>query len=767
MPAKLERQIKMLRRVGFRPNPWAVAVLASVAATALTLLLESFLKSSILLLFFVAAAISSWYGGWQPGLLTVCLSALAIDYFFTAPIHSLGMAQLGGWIRIAGFSLVAGTITLLNSELQAAKQRVKQLSDRQLQDSEERLRRALQAARMGMWNWNVVTGEITWTPEHEILFGLAANAFDGRYETFDACLHPDDRPEIQRAIDQAMQTGLYQHEYRVVWADGSSHWIESRGQVFYDSVGQPVRLTGTVMDIDDRKQAEIALQQSEERFRQAMLNAPLPILLHTEDGEVLQVNQLWTEITGYGIQEIPTLADWLERAYGDHKEQMQAVIARAFPLQQPKSMGEYFVTTHTGETRTWDFYAAPLGQLLDGRRLVVTMANDVTERKQAEALLRQSQERLRSVLENMPVMLDAFDSEGNIIVWNQECERVTGFAAHEVIGNPLAMELLYPDFAYRQQMIHDWIERGNDYRNWQWSLVSKSGDIKTIAWSNLSDRFPIPGWASWGIGVDVTGQNQAELALRQLNQTLEQRIRDRTAELTATNQELEAFSYSVSHDLRAPLRGIDGFSKALVERYADQLDDKGQHYLSRIRLGTQRMGELIDDLLTLSRVTRTEMKRVQVSLSSIAQAIASDLSATQPERAAVWQIAAGISGTGDARLLCIVLENLFNNAWKFTSPQPQAQIEFGTTIAADQTRVYFVKDNGVGFDMAYVNKLFTAFQRLHAAHEFPGTGIGLAIVQRIVHRHGGRVWAEGMINHGATFYFTLSASENPQGNPIT
>jgi light-regulated signal transduction histidine kinase (bacteriophytochrome) len=285
--------------------------------------------------------------------------------------------------------------------------------------------------------------------------------------------------------------------------------------------------------------------------------------------------------------------------------------------------------------------------------------------------------------------------------------------------------------------------------------VSKSGEVKTIAWSNISDRFAIPGWASWGIGVDLTSRKQAELEIVLLNQTLEQRVNQRTAELSAANQELEAFSYSVSHDLRAPLRGIDGFSQILQDRYGNQLDAKGKHYLERIRAGTQRMDELIDDLLMLSRVTRTEIRRESVNLSAIAQEICQSLHAAQPDRSVEWVIESTISGMGDARLLRIVLENLFSNAWKFTSTQAQTQIKFGTISSNDAPLTYFIQDNGVGFNMAYVNKLFKAFQRLHSEREFCGTGIGLAIVQRIVHRHGGSVRAEGTVKQGATFYFTL------------
>jgi signal transduction histidine kinase len=236
---------------------------------------------------------------------------------------------------------------------------------------------------------------------------------------------------------------------------------------------------------------------------------------------------------------------------------------------------------------------------------------------------------------------------------------------------------------------------------------------------------------------------------------LDLRVRERTAELVAANRELEAFSYAVSHDLRAPLRGIDGFSHALLEDYSEQLDAEGQEYLHRIRGATKWMAELIDALLEFSRIARTELHRETVDLSSLVQRVGADLQQMQPERQVALQITDGLEARGDARLLRVLLQNLLGNAWKFTARTPTARIEVGRIDQVDGTAVFFVADNGAGFDMAYADKLFGAFQRLHRAHEFPGTGIGLATVQRIIQRHGGRVWAQGAVGRGATFYFTL------------
>ena len=255
---------------------------------------------------------------------------------------------------------------------------------------------------------------------------------------------------------------------------------------------------------------------------------------------------------------------------------------------------------------------------------------------------------------------------------------------------------------------------------------------------------------------DVTDRRFALSERQRLYREQETRVKDRTAELETANKELEAFSYSVSHDLRAPLRAIDGFSAQLLRSYAEQLDERGQHYLRRVRAGTLQMGRLIDDLLHLSRLSRETLRREPVDVTALSTAIAEELGHQDPERRVAVHIEPGLACSGDPGLLKVVLQNLIANAWKFTGTTEAATIAVGQPAGRAG---YFVRDNGVGFDMSHADKLFGAFQRLHPQQQFPGNGIGLALVQRIVHRHGGRVWAESIPGHGATFFFTLPARE--------
>ena len=763
-----------------------------------------------------------------------------------------------------------------------------------LRESEERLRLAVLAGRMGTWDRNFLSGQLNWSVECKAMFGLPPE-IEMNDERFMNALHPQDRAATDLAVNTALEKQTdFNTEYRVIWPDGTIHWIAAQGRGYYNKDGQAIHMAGITFDITERKQAEVSLRQYTTTLEEAEKSANLGSWgFDMTTGRGWWSEQMYRMFGFEYSNEIPNVEEYLNRIHPEDRQLVQDVL---FKMTQGEELPirEYRSNPAYGPMR----YFLPM-QIIkrdaDGKPLqMIGTLLDITERKQAEKTLRENEEMFRVAFDNAPTGMSIIGAVGfNFLAVNPLLCEMFGYTKEELLGNTIKL-VTHPDDVERS---NEWIRKKysnepceSDFEKRYihkdghivWALVraqwirnedgsprmainhilditkrkqaeealresealyrqaievanavpyrqSYHVDGETVRydfigegirqitgygpeeftealWDSLTQerfllddlaKYPFddaiervrsgvdPVWkcehrirardgsihwvfeaavelrnengishGSIGLFQDITERKLAEEEIYKLNAELEQRVRERTIQLETTNKELEAFSYSVSHDLRAPLRGIDGWSQALLEDYSDKLDEQARKYIDRVRSETQRMGYLIDDMLKLSRLTRAEMAKEQVDLSALAQAVAGRLQQTEPQRQVGFNIQAGLIAEGDSRLLEAVLANLLGNAFKFTAKRADARIEFGKTESQGQ-RVFFVRDNGAGFDMAYSQKLFGAFQRMHKVTEFPGNGIGLATAQRIIHRHGGRIWAEAEIGRGAVFYFTL------------
>ena len=507
----------------------------------------------------------------------------------------------------------------------------------------------------------------------------------------------------------------------------------------------------SVIDISQRKHAEEILAQERHRMNTLMDNIPDKIYFKDLQSRFVRVNRAMlaqlkvadaAHILGQTDFDFFT-AEHAQQAFADE----QRIIQTGEPLVGFEEKETWPDGSVTWVSTTKDCLRDHQGHIIG----TFGISRNITEHKAAEETLRMSEERMRLFFERQLVGMAITSPEKGWVKVNDKICEMLGYSREELVRLTWT-ELTYPedlasDVAQFERLLKGEIEGYTLEKRFvrkDGSLVFTNLAVGCVRRPDRSVDYVL------ALLEDITGRKRSDDQIRLLNEQLAVRAES----LETANKELEAFSYSVSHDLRSPLRAIDGFSRIVLEDYANRLDAEGRNYLERIRAASQRMGHLIDDLLQLSRHTRSEMHRTQVDLSTLARALAEELQKTEPERRVEFVITPNLVANADASLLRVVLENLLGNAWKFTGKQAAPKIEFGRTTR-EGAPAYFVRDNGAGFDMTYAHKLFGAFQRLHTTDDFPGTGIGLASVQRIIHRHGGRLWAEAEINRGATFYFSL------------
>jgi PAS domain S-box-containing protein len=576
--------------------------------------------------------------------------------------------------------------------------------------------------------------------------------------------HPDDRQRAWDAWQRATtEDAPYSLECRLRRADGAYRWWLVRGEPLRDADGAIVKWFGTCTDIEEIKRGEAALRESEERHRSLFVSMAQGVVYQDAEGSIIAANPSAERILGLSLDQMQGRTSTDPRWRAIHEDgsdfpgdRHPAIVSlRTGREVSDVVMGVFNPTC--GSYRWMTVNAAP--QFRPGERNpfgVFTTLDDITERKQAEEELRETRDYLENLFgcANAPIIV--WDAELRITRFNHAFEELTGRTAEEVVGARL--ELLFPEDERRAQTLA-LVTSASAGERWQVveiPILRADGEVRTVLW-NSATVFGADGStpvATIAQGQDITQRTRAEAEIKRLNTDLERRVAERTRDLTAANAELEEFVYSIAHDLRSPLRSLSGFSQIIEHDYAAALDETGKDYLRRIRDAAGHLGELMDALMSLSRIGRRELDLHDVDLSALAREVAETLLEADPKRQVDFEIEEGLIAKGDTALCEIVVQNLIGNAWKFSAGETPALIRFGAE-RRDGRRVFCVADNGVGFDPEYAGRLFAPFERLHTADEFPGTGIGLATVRRAVTRLGGDCWADAEHGDGARLYFTL------------
>ncbi|MCX6622421.1 MAG: PAS domain S-box protein [Acidobacteria bacterium] len=710
----------------------------------------------------VPIILSAYLGGLGPGLSATACAAVGSILFLFPPAFEFSISRPVDQIRWVTLVVGGVLISVMSEWLHRSR------AGAAAREKEYRL--VVENVSDVVWVFDLESRRFRYvSPSVERLRGYTAD--EVMAQEMQQAMEWLSRRDVERVLADrlaAFRSGdqrSYTDETEQAREDGRAVWTETVTRYARNPETGHIEVYGTSRDIDVRKRAELALEASNERYRSLFVNM-LEGYSHCRmlfEGDIpvdfvyLTVNPAFEKLTG--------LKDVLGRKVSELIPGIRDTNPELFEIYGRVARGGGAERYETQVDALGSWYSISVYGA--GKDQFVSVFDNITERKRVQEALRVNEARLRLANDAANAGVWEWDLGTGKNYWSDELWELYGVEPHSCEPSYEAwLQTIWPeDRISVARAVHEAALDGAEL-NAEWRVPDGKGRTRWL----MSRGQPVRGAsgqvASYiGIVLDITGRKRTEAALRELNASLEQRVAERTRDLVVANRELESFSYSVSHDLRAPLRAIDGFARGLAEDYRELLGRDGRDYLDRVIAAAGRMGQLIDDLLSLSRITRQELSRQPVDLSGMVRSIAGELGRGEPTRAVEFQIEDGVIMDGDPRLLRILLENLLGNAFKFTANRPVARIEFGAVSDSQGRSVCYVRDNGAGFDMSYAHKLFGAFQRLHSLREFPGTGIGLATVQRIINRHSGRVWAEARLDEGATFYFVVDGrieAENGQ-----
>ncbi|WP_372827367.1 PAS domain S-box protein [Polaromonas sp.] len=603
-------------------------------------------------------------------------------------------------------------------------------------------------ARLGGWTIDLPQRTLTWSDENCAIHDQPPGYLPTLDEGIGYFL-PEDRAEVIRLVEACAQHGTpYEFILPKMTAQGRRIWVRSLGEAVRNASGTIIRLQGAFQDITEQKAAEARTLALEARMMTTLESITDGFCLIDKNGRFVFLNGHAERMLKRGKGELLGESMWQEFSTiaGTHVErEYRAAVAE----QRSTRIEAYYRPLNTW----FVFHVYPTE---DGTAVYF---QDITQRREQQAQLHLLETAV-SRINDMVIITDAHTGEGEgprVVFVNDAFERQTGYSRQDALGQGLMQLWGATTRPAELDRIRAAMERSQPVRT-EIAIQTRAGQP---LWLEL-DMTPIAGesgtFTHWvAVERDITERKQQQQEILGLNSELEQRVLLRTGQLAEVNKELESFAYSVSHDLRSPLNTVDGFSQLLLKSDADRISDKGKHYLDRIRAGVKQMGDLIEGLLTLAHLSREEIRSEPVDLSAMCRGIEQAQRERDLQRQVQVHIQDSLLAHGDPRLLSAVMQNLMGNAWKFSARQPLARIEIGIQPEAGGENVFFVRDNGVGFDMAFAHKLFGTFERLHSPGDFPGTGIGLATVKRVIERHGGRVWAESKPGEGATFYFTVGS----------